>query len=46
MKEKILDKAKELFCQFGYKTVTMDEVAAQLGISKRRYTRFMILKAN
>ncbi len=35
MKEKILDKAKELFCQFGYKTVTMDEVAAQLGISKK-----------
>ncbi|QAR31567.1 TetR/AcrR family transcriptional regulator [Ornithobacterium rhinotracheale] len=35
MKEKVLSKAKELFRQFGYKTVTMDEVARQLGVSKK-----------
>ncbi|AIQ00388.1 hypothetical protein Q787_03740 [Ornithobacterium rhinotracheale H06-030791] len=35
MKEKVLNKAKELFCQFGYKTITMDEVANQLSVSKK-----------
>lgn len=35
MKGKVLRKAKELFCQFGYKTITMDEVANQLGVSKK-----------
>ena len=35
MKERILSKAEELFCRYGVKSVTMDEIANQLGISKK-----------
>jgi len=34
-KERILLKAQELFQQYGIRSVTMDEIAAQLGISKK-----------
>lgn len=38
---KILEKAGELFIKFGFKSVTMDEIADQLGISKKTiYTHF------
>jgi len=35
MKERILQKADELFTKYGIKSITMDEIAAQLGISKK-----------
>lgn len=35
LKEKILAKAAELFLTIGVKSVTMDEIAAALGISKK-----------
>ncbi|WP_072762796.1 TetR/AcrR family transcriptional regulator [Arenibacter nanhaiticus] len=35
MKEKILDKATEMFLSFGFKSVTMDDLAQELGISKK-----------
>lgn len=35
MKEKILHKASELFLNYGFKSVTMDEISEQLGISKK-----------
>lgn len=35
MKEKILEKAQELFLNLGFKSVTMDEIANSLGISKK-----------
>jgi AcrR family transcriptional regulator len=35
IKERILTKAEELFCRYGVKSVTMDEIANQLGISKK-----------
>ncbi len=35
IKERIQHKAEELFRQYGIKTVTMNEIAAQLGISKK-----------
>jgi AcrR family transcriptional regulator len=35
MKERILSKADELFCRYGIRSVTMDEIANQLGISKK-----------
>jgi len=35
MKERILTKAEELFCRYGVKSVTMDEIANHLGISKK-----------
>lgn len=34
-KEKILTGAKELFSRYGIKNITMDEIAKQLGISKK-----------
>lgn len=41
MKEKILAKAGELFIKYGFKSVTMDEIADQMGISKKTiYTHF------
>ncbi len=41
MKEKILHKAEELFLTFGFKSVTMDDIANQMGISKKTiYTHF------
>lgn len=35
MKEKIIDKASELFLSFGFKSVTMDDIARELSISKK-----------
>lgn len=34
-KERIIRKASELFCQYGIRSVSMDELASSLGISKR-----------
>ena len=35
MKEKILQKAGELFLTFGFKSVTMDDIANEMAISKK-----------
>lgn len=35
MKTKILEKASELFLQYGVRSITMDEIARELGISKK-----------
>lgn len=35
MKEKILEKATDMFLTLGFKSVTMDDIAAELGISKK-----------
>ncbi len=35
MKETILHKANEMYINIGYKSVTMDDIAAELGISKK-----------
>ncbi|SDX70339.1 transcriptional regulator, TetR family [Lutibacter oricola] len=35
MKETILDKTGEIFLKFGFKSVTMDDIANDLGISKK-----------
>lgn len=35
MKDKILDKAAEMFLNLGFKSVTMDDIALELGISKK-----------
>src|SRR5690606_337240 len=35
MRERILGKAEELFMQFGIRSVSMDDIASQLGISKK-----------
>jgi len=40
MKERIHQKAKELFMRYGFKSVTMDEIAGQLGVSKKTIYQF------
>jgi TetR/AcrR family transcriptional regulator, cholesterol catabolism regulator len=35
MKEKILSKAKELFFKFGLRSVSMDDICRELGVSKK-----------
>ena len=41
MKEKIIQKASEMFMSLGFKSVTMDDIAAEMGISKKTiYTHF------
>ena len=41
MKEKIIQKATELFLNLGFKSVTMDDIANEMGISKKTiYTHF------
>ena len=35
MKEAILEKATEMFISYGYKSITMDDIAAGMGISKK-----------
>lgn len=41
MKEKIIQKAAELFINLGFKSVTMDDIANEMGISKKTiYSHF------
>lgn len=35
MKEKILTKAADMFLNYGFKSVTMDDIAREMGISKK-----------
>ena len=35
VKEYIVEEADKLFCQFGFKSVTMDDIAKHLGMSKK-----------
>ncbi len=41
MKNKIVEKANDLFLNLGFKSVTMDDLASEMGISKKTiYTHF------
>ena len=40
IKERILGKATDLFLRYGIRSITMDEIAAQLGISKKTIYQF------
>jgi AcrR family transcriptional regulator len=40
IKERILVKANDLFMRYGIRSITMDEIAAQLGISKKTIYQF------
>lgn len=41
MKEKIIQKASDMFMSLGFKSVTMDDIASEMGISKKTiYTHF------
>ena len=40
MKEKIIIKSSELFLNFGFKSITMDDIASKMGISKKTIYRY------
>ncbi|RZS98978.1 TetR/AcrR family transcriptional regulator [Aquimarina brevivitae] len=41
MKDKIIETAKDMFLNLGFKSVTMDDLASEMGISKKTiYTHF------
>lgn len=40
MKETILDKTAQVFLKFGFKSVTMDDIASQLAISKKTLYKY------
>jgi AcrR family transcriptional regulator len=40
VKERILQKATDLFMRYGIRSITMDEIAGQLGISKKTIYQF------
>ncbi len=46
IKERILNKAEEMFLQYGFSKVTMDEIASGLGMSKKTLYKFFSGKEN
>lgn len=40
VKDRILEKAADLFMKYGIRSITMDEIASQLGISKKTIYQF------
>ena len=44
MKEKIISKASELFSKLGFKSVTMDDIAGEMCISKKTIYRYFCNK--
>jgi AcrR family transcriptional regulator len=44
MKEKIITKASEMFLKLGFKSITMDDIAGEMCISKKRFTNIFTIK--
>jgi len=44
MKEKIIEKAAELFLKVGFKSITMDDIASKMGISKKTLYKYFANK--
>lgn len=44
MKEKIMSKAKDMFLKLGFKSVTMDDIAAEMCISKKTIYKYFCNK--
>ena len=40
MRDKIIEKSNELFLNLGFKSVTMDEIASSLGVSKKTIYKY------
>jgi AcrR family transcriptional regulator len=40
MKEKIITKASDMFLKLGFKSITMDDIASEMGISKKTIYKF------
>lgn len=46
MKDQILIKATDMFLTLGYKSVTMDDIAAEMGISKKPFINTLVIKTH
>ena len=46
MKERILERAEEMFLRYGFKSVTMDDLASDLGISKKTLYTHVVNKTD
>jgi len=46
MREKIINKAGELFLNLGFKSVTMDDISSELGISKKTLYKYFSNKVS
>jgi len=44
MKEKIIEKAADLFLKVGFKSITMDDIASAMGISKKTLYKYFANK--
>lgn len=44
MKEKIIYKAQQMFLQFGFRSITMDDIASEMCISKKTIYKYFINK--
>jgi AcrR family transcriptional regulator len=44
MKEKIIAKATQLFLKLGFKSVTMDDIANEMCISKKQFINIFAIK--
>ena len=44
MKEKIMAKASELFLKLGFKSITMDDIAGEMCISKKTIYKYFCKK--
>ena len=44
MKEKIMTKASELFLKLGFKSITMDDIAGEMCISKKLFINISATK--
>lgn len=44
MKEKIIEKAAELFLKVGFKSITMDDIASKMGVSKKTIYKYFANK--
>ncbi len=44
MKEKIIYKAQQMFLQFGFRSITMDDIACEMCISKKTIYKYFINK--
>ncbi len=46
MRDKIIDKAGQMFLNLGFKSVTMDDMASELGVSKKTLYKYFSNKAS
>ena len=44
MKDKIINKASEMFLKLGFKSVTMDDIAGEMSISKKTIYKYFCNK--